>query len=43
MNAFQAGLWEHLDAVPTLAPQIREAVLQYLLELACQAQNIANI
>jgi len=43
MNAFQEGLWERLDTVPTLDPQTRDAVLQYLLELACQSGNIANI
>lgn len=43
MNAFQEGLWQHLEAVPTLEPQTRDAVMRYLLELACQAQNINNI
>jgi len=43
MNAFQEGLWEHLEAVPTLEPQTRDAVMGYLLELACQCQNITNI
>lgn len=43
MNAFQEGLWEHLEVVPRLAPETRDAVMGYLLELACQCQNIANI
>jgi hypothetical protein len=43
MNAFQEALWEHLEAIPTLEPQVRGAVMHYLLELACQAQNITNI
>ena len=43
MNAFQEGLWEHLEAVPTLEAQTGEAVLRYLLGLACQAQHSANI
>jgi len=41
MNAFQEGLWQHLEAVPLLEPEIRDRVICYLLELACQAQNIA--
>jgi len=43
MNAFQEGLGENLEGVPTLEPQIRSAVMHYLLELACQAQNTRNI
>lgn len=43
MDAFQEGLWAHLDAVPSLQPVTRDAVLSYLLELACQAQNVQNI
>ncbi len=43
MDSFQPGLWQHLEAVPTLEPPTREAVMRYLLELACQAQNINNI
>lgn len=43
MDTFRDGLWKRLDTVPTLDPQTRDAVLQYLLELACQSQNIANI
>jgi hypothetical protein len=43
MNAFEEGLWHHLEAVPLLEPEIRDGVICYLLELACQAQHIANI
>ncbi len=43
MDTFRAGLWSRLDLVPTLEPDLRDVVAHYLLELACQAQNIANI
>ena len=43
MDAFQPGLWARPEAVPALEPTTRDAVLRYLLELACQAQNIRNI
>jgi hypothetical protein len=43
MDAFQAGLWAYLDTVPVLESDIRDEVVQYLLELACRAQNIRNI
>jgi hypothetical protein len=43
MDAFQEGLWRQLELVPTLEPHTRDAVMRYLLELACQAQNARNI
>jgi hypothetical protein len=43
MNQFQEDLWRHLNRIPNLDPRVANAVLQYLLGLACQAQHIANI
>lgn len=43
METFAADLAGNLKAVPTLAPATRDAVMRYLLELACQAQNAQNI
>ncbi|MDP9375151.1 MAG: hypothetical protein M3Q65_22415 [Chloroflexota bacterium] len=43
MNAYHEELWQHLALVPALEPQTRNAVMEYLLELACQAQNERNI
>ena len=39
MARFHPQLWGRLDLVPTLAPEISRAVLEYLLGLACQATN----
>ena len=43
MDTFQKDLWAHLDLIPTLPTDTGHAVLSYLLELACQAQNELNI
>ena len=43
MDAFGPGLWKRLDAVPTLPGNGATECLAYVLELACKAQNIANI
>lgn len=43
MDQFQQDLWRHLDWVPNLDSRTADALLEYLLGLACQAQNIANI
>ncbi len=43
MDAFQPGLSLRLHLVPMLEPDVRDAVMRYLLELACQAQNTGNI
>jgi len=43
LNALAPGLWARLDTVPTLEPPIRDTTMRYLLELACQVQNIRNI
>ncbi len=42
MDSFQPGLWEHLERVPTLEPPTQEAVLRYVLGLACQAGHVHN-
>ncbi len=43
MNTYQKDLWKHLEVVSQLEPEIGDAVLCYLLELACQSQHIGNI
>ena len=43
MDQFQQDLWCHLDWVPNLDARTADTLLEYLLGLACQAQNIANI
>lgn len=43
MDTFAENLASRLDTVPTLEPAICDAVMGYLLELACQAQNARNI
>jgi hypothetical protein len=43
MDTFEPGLWSRLERVLDLDPATRDAVLRYLLELACQAQNARNI
>lgn len=43
MNSFGRDLWEHPEVVPSLEPGKRDAVIAYLLELACQSQNVENI
>lgn len=43
MDQFAPDLAAHLDRVPTLPPDYQRAVLTYVLELACQAQNQLNI
>jgi hypothetical protein len=43
METFATGPAENIGAVPTLEPATCDAVMRYLLELACQAQNTGNI
>ncbi len=43
MDTFETDLWSRLERVPDLDPVTRDAVLRYLLDLACQAQNARNI
>jgi len=43
LGAIQDHLWEHLDATENLEQHAGLEVLSYLLELACQSQNILNI
>jgi hypothetical protein len=43
MNKFKDQLWNQLEIIPDLSSDIQSNVLAYLLELACQAQHIANI
>jgi hypothetical protein len=42
MDQFYPGLWERLDLLPTLEPELAKDVLVYLLSF-CRNQNIANI
>jgi hypothetical protein len=43
LDAIHSGIWNQLDLVPTLAQDQQTAILQYLLELACQATYYRNI
>jgi hypothetical protein len=43
LDAVRAGLWAHLDEVPSLEGAAAERLVRHLLELACQAQHIRNI
>lgn len=43
MDAFHAGLHRHPELITTLPDDTATAVLAYLLGLACEAQNDANI
>ncbi len=43
LDAYHEKLWTCIDVVPTLNPSTGDAVLSYLLELACQSQNMRNI
>ena len=43
LDAIDSGIWNQLDLVPTLAQDQHTAILQYLLELACQATYYRNI
>ena len=43
MDAFPKGLWSQLELIPMLEPDVRKDIIQYLLELACQCQNMRNI
>lgn len=43
INSYEENLWENLDRVPSLAPEVGEAILRTFLEQACLCQNIGNI
>ena len=43
METFGPELWRRLDTLPTLPGDGGTKCLAYVLELACKAQNIANI
>jgi hypothetical protein len=43
MDTYQKDLWKHLERVSQLEPESGDAVLSYLLELACQSQHTGNI
>ncbi|MFK7822134.1 MAG: hypothetical protein AB8G99_25790 [Planctomycetaceae bacterium] len=43
MDTFQAGLYRQPELIVTLSDEVATAVLAYLLGLACEAQNDANI
>jgi hypothetical protein len=43
LDALYEGLSANLELLPILPSETSEAVLTYLLELACQAQNTRNI
>jgi hypothetical protein len=43
LDKLYEGLSANLELIPTLPSEISDAVLTYLLELACQAQNTRNI
>jgi hypothetical protein len=43
VNSYEENLWENLDRVPHLAPEIGEAILRIFLEQACLCQNSGNI
>ena len=43
MTISHKDLWKHLELTPKLEPKIGDAVLRYVLELACQCQHIRNI
>src|SRR5262245_49081148 len=43
LDRYHPELWQHLDVVAHLAPDVGAQVLAYLLEYACQAQSELNI
>jgi hypothetical protein len=43
MDSFQENLWANLDLAPHLDGVVAEAMIAYLLELACQCQNMRNM
>ena len=43
MDRFEADLWQDLARVPTLQADAAEAVVTYLLELACRSAHIRPI
>jgi hypothetical protein len=43
VNSYEEGLWDNLERVHHLEPQVGQALLSGFPELACQCQNIGNI
>lgn len=43
MDAFSPGLWQNLDKITELDDVLARHVLDYLLEMSCQATNMLNI
>jgi hypothetical protein len=43
LHSIREGIWSDLEKVPTLEPDAQHKVVIYLLELACQCQNMMNI
>ena len=43
MDSFHPNLWAHPELITTLDLDQAQQALRYLLELACQAQNMVNI
>jgi hypothetical protein len=43
MSTFGPEAWNHLDRVPSMSREQVKQLLEYLLGLACKAQNEANI
>lgn len=43
INSYEEDLWNNLERVPHLEPQVGQALLSGFLQLACQCQNIGNI
>ncbi len=43
LDGYDPQLWAHLDRVPVLDAATQRAILNYLLNLACQATHYRNI
>ena len=43
MDTFHTGLWRQPDLIVSLSDDLATNVLRYLLALACECQNMANI
>jgi hypothetical protein len=43
MDSFHENLWANPELAPSLNDAVADSMIAYLLELACQCQNIRNI
>ena len=43
LDKFAPELWAHLDLIPSLPSEAQAELLDYYVELACDAQNVRNI